>query len=88
MGGAPLMATFNAFNAQYPWVLPTAFAVILLFGLFLRRRALAARATRVAQGEGVTPRDWKRARIQFLLTLGCVILLFLIWILQTYFPPH
>ena len=82
------MVTFNAFNAQYPWALPTAFAVILLVGLFLRRRSLAAWATRATQGEGVTPREWNRARIQFLLTLGCVILMFLIWILQTYFPPH
>ena len=82
------MATFNVFNAQYPWALPTAFAVIFLLGLFLRRRSLAARATRAAQGESVTAREWNRARIQFLLTLGSVILLFLIWILQTYWPPH
>ena len=82
------MVAFNALNAQYPWALPTVFAVILLVGLFLRRRSLAARVTRAAQGEGVTPREWNRARIQFLLTLGCVILMFLIWILQTYFPPH
>jgi putative copper export protein len=82
------MATFNVFNVQYPWVLPTAFALILLFSLFLRRRLLAARATRVAQGESVTAREWNRARIQFIMTLGCVILLFVIWILQTYFSPY
>lgn len=82
------MAMFNVFNAQYPWALPTAFALILLGGLFLRRRSLAARATRVAQGESVTAREWICARIQFIMTLGCVILLFVIWILQTYFSPY
>ena len=49
------MVTFNALNAQYPWALPTVFAVILLVGLFLRRRSLAARVTRAAQGEGWRP---------------------------------
>ena len=40
------MQSFFEFTDQYPWALPTIFAVILLFGLFIRRRALAARATR------------------------------------------
>lgn len=80
------MESLYDFTDKYPWALPTAFALILMFGLFLRRRALAARATRALEGEGVTHRDLNRARIQFLLTIGCVILLFLIWILQTYFP--
>lgn len=77
------METFFEFTDNYPWALPTGFAVVLLFGLFLRRRALAERATKAARGEGVTPRDWNRARIQFLMTLGCVVLLFLIWALQS-----
>tara|TARA_B100000676_G_scaffold261592_1_gene272067 strand:+ start:447 stop:680 length:234 start_codon:yes stop_codon:yes gene_type:complete len=77
------METFFEFTDNYPWALPTGFAVVLLFGLFLRRRALAERATTAAEGNGLTVRDWNRARIQFLMTLGCVVLLFLIWALQT-----
>ena len=77
------METFFEFTDNYPWALPTGFAVILLFGFFFRRRALAERATKAAEGDGVTKRDWNRARIQFLMTLGCVVLLFLIWALQT-----
>ena len=77
------METFFEFTDNYPWAIPTGFAVILLFGLFLRRRALAERATTAAEGNGLTTRDWNRARIQFLMTLGCVVLLFLIWALQT-----
>ena len=77
------METFFEFTDNYPWALPTGFAVVLLFGLFLRRRALAERATTAAEGNGLTTRDWNRARIQFLMTLGCVVLLFLIWTLQT-----
>ena len=77
------METFFEFTDNYPWALPTGFAVLLLFGLFLRRRALAERATTAAEGNGLTTRDWNRARIQFLMTLGCVVLLFLIWALQT-----
>ena len=77
------METFFEFTDNYPWALPTGFAVVLLFGLFLRRRALAERATTAAEGNGLTTRDWNRARIQFLMTLGCVVLLFLIWALQT-----
>ena len=77
------METFFEFTDNYPWALYTVFALALLFGLFLRRRALAARATKAAEGNGLTTRDWNRARIQFLMTLGCVVLLFLIWALQT-----
>ena len=77
------METFFEFTDNYPWAIPTGFAMILLFGLFLRRRALAERATTAAEGNGLTTRDWNRARIQFLMTLGCVVLLFLIWALQT-----
>ena len=77
------METCFEFTDNYPWALPTGFAVGLLFGLFLRRRALAERATTAAEGNGLTTRDWNRARIQFLMTLGCVVLLFLIWALQT-----
>ena len=55
----------------------------LMFGLFLRRRALAERTTKAAEGDRVTRRDWNRARIQFLMTLCCMVLLFLIWALQT-----
>jgi len=82
------MQSFFDFTDQYPWALPTIFALILLVGLFLRRRALAARATRGPAGGHVTARDWKRARIQFLMTLACVFLLILIWVLQTYFPSN
>ncbi|PPR61894.1 MAG: hypothetical protein CFH10_01003 [Alphaproteobacteria bacterium MarineAlpha4_Bin2] len=81
------METLNAFLGLYPWALPTIFALILLFGLFVRRRSLAERATRTARSEAVTAREWNRARIQFLMTMGCVFLLVLIWVLQTYFPP-
>ncbi len=77
------METFFEFTNNYPWALPTGFAVVLLFGLFLRRRALAERATKASEGNGLTTRDWNRARIQFLMTLGCVILLFVVWALQT-----
>ena len=77
------METFFEFTNNYPWALPTGFAVVLLFGLFLRRRALAERATKASEGNGLTTRDWNRARIQFLMTLGCVVLLFVIWALQT-----
>ncbi len=77
------METFFELNDNYPRAQPTGFAVVLLFGLFLRRRTLAERATRAARDEGVTARDWNRARIQFLMTLGCVFLLLLIWVLQT-----
>jgi hypothetical protein len=80
-----MQSVYN-FTEQYPWVLPTIFAVLLLFGLFIRRRAIAARATRLPDGGHVTTRDWNRARIQFLMTFICVILLIFIWILQTYFP--
>ena len=82
------METLNAFFDQYPWALPVIFAVFILFGLFLRRRSLAARVTRATRSEGVTAREWNRARIQFIMTLGCVFLLILIWLLQTYFPPN
>ena len=74
------------FTSQYPWAPPAIVAVFLLFGLFLRRRALAARATQATRAEGFTTREWKRARIQFLMTFGCVLLLILIWVMQTYFP--
>ena len=77
------METFLEFTNNYPWALPTGFAVVLLFGLFLRRRTLAERATTAAEGKGLTTRDWNRARIQFLMTLGCMVLMFLIWALQT-----
>ena len=77
------METLSEFTGNYPWALPTGFAVALMFGLFLRRRALAERATKAAEGNRVTRRDWNRARIQFLMTLGCMVLLFLIWALQT-----
>ena len=77
------METFSEFTGNYPWALPTGFAVVLLFGLFLRRRALAERAIKAAEGDGVTKRDWNCARIQFLMTLVCVVLLFVIWVLQT-----
>ena len=76
------MQSFFDFNSQYPWALPTAFAVILLFGLFIRRRALAARATKAVRGEAVTVRELNRARIQFLMAIACVVLLFVIWLLQ------
>ena len=77
------METFLKFTGNYPWALPTGFAVALMFGLFLRRHALAKRATKAAEGDRVTRRDWYRAIIQFLMTLGCMFLLFLIWALQT-----
>ena len=60
---------------------------ILLFGLFIRRRALAARATR-GPGGHLTARDWNRARIQFFMTLACLFLLIFIWIMQRYFPSN
>ena len=77
------METFFEFTDSYPWAVPTGFALVLLFGLFFRRRALAERATKASVENGLTTRDWNRSRIQFLMTLGCVVLLFLIWALQT-----
>jgi hypothetical protein len=73
----------------YSWLVMAVLGLGVLVGLFLRRRSLAARATRIARGEDpdeVTPRDFNRARIQFLLTLGTVVLLFLIWGLQKFMP--
>ena len=72
---------------RYSWFLAFLLALGVLFGLFLRRRRLAERATRVARGEDpdrpVTLTDYNRARIQFLMTLGIVVLLILVWTLQT-----
>ena len=82
------MEMFFQFNNNYPWALPTGFAVVLLFGLLLRRRALAERATKATERNWLTTRDWNRARIQFLMTFGCVVLLFLIWALQTFSPSR
>ena len=71
------------FTDNYPWALPTGFAVVLLFGLFLRRRALARTRNYGSRGKRADHARLDRARIQFLMTLGCVVLLFLIWALQT-----
>ena len=82
------MQIFYDFTEQYPWAVPAIFAALLLFGLFIRRRAFAARATRLPEGGHVTAREWNRARLQFLMTFACVFLLILIWILQTYFQSN
>ena len=82
------MQSLFEFTDQHPWALPTIFAVILLFGLFIRRRALAARATRGPESGHLTTRDWNRARIQFFMTLACVFLLIFIWVMQKYFPSN
>jgi hypothetical protein len=82
------MQSIYDFAEQYIWALPTILAILLLFGLFIRRRAIAARATRLPDGGHITARDWRRARIQFLMTFVCVFLLIFIWIFQTYFPSN
>lgn len=84
------MATLLELLERYSWLLVFLLALGILFGLFLRRRRLAERAMRVTRGEDpdrpVTPSIHNRARIQFLMTLGIVILLILIWALQKWAP--
>jgi len=80
-----MMEVFFDLADNFPWFIPAMLAVVLLFGLFLRRKTLAARATRVSEEKNVSAKDWNRARLQFLLTIVCVFLLILIWLLQTYF---
>lgn len=81
------MADFLALIERFSWFIAFLLALGVLFGLFLRRRRLAERATRAARGEDVegpvTLSIHNRARIQFLMTLGIVVLLILIWALQT-----
>ena len=80
------MATLLELLDRYYWFLGFLLALGVLFGLFLRRRRLAERATRIARGEDsdrpVTMADHNRARIQFLMTLATLVVLVLIWIFQ------
>lgn len=80
------MAEFLELAQRHSWFIAFLLAMGVLFGLFLRRRRLAERATRIAQGEGsdrpVTLAAHNRARIQFLMCLGILVLLVVIWALQ------
>jgi len=80
------MATFLWYLGEYAWFAAALLALLVLLGLFLRRRRLAERATRIARGESpdgpVTRSMLNRARLQFLMTLGVVVLLIVIWVLQ------
>lgn len=74
---------------QYSWLVMALLGMGILFGLFLRRRSLALRATKLSRGEDpdeVTPRDFQRARLQFLLTFVTLLVFILIWLLQTFMP--
>lgn len=80
------METFLWYLGEYIWFAAALLALLVLFGLFLRRRRLAERATRIARGASpdgpVTLSVLNRARLQFLMTLGVVVLLLVIWALQ------
>jgi predicted outer membrane lipoprotein len=81
------MNDFLAFLQKYSWIIGTLLAFGVLFGIFLKRRDLAKRATRAGRGddpdEQVTPTQFARARLQFLMTLFLLVLLIVIWRLQS-----